>query len=153
MDTDALIDGWRELYQPRFMPTLWEHLISLAQLSHLAIPDAVILELERKDDELYKWCKSNEDVLSIESNGQIQSAVKELVIKYPQFAWSGFPKSKNFADPFVFASARVNNCSVVTHERATGNMSGPKLPDICRAEFISCLRFHDVIVQEGWIFR
>ena len=69
IDTDALIDGWTKQYQRSFMPTLWDdYLINLAKSSLLGIPDAVILELEAQDDELYKWCKMNEKVLSVESD-------------------------------------------------------------------------------------
>ena len=152
LDTSAIVDAWTEQYQPSFLEDLWISLISLAEASDLGIPDAVFLELHDRDDELYRWCKKNEDSLSIVSDNSVQKVVKNLEKKYPQFKFSGLPRSKNFADLFVIALARVHHSSVVVHEKATGNLRGPKIPDICHNEGIECIRFHDIIIREHWRF-
>jgi len=60
---------------------------------------------------------------------------------------------KSQADPFVIALAKARDAMVVTAESPTGNLRGPKIPDVCRAEGIEWGSFVEVLKREGWSFR
>ena len=154
LDTSALVDAWNEWYDPQILPKLWfEDMIQLANDSILTIPDAVLLELEKKLDDLYRWCKSSEDVLCHDSDVNVQTIVSEISNNYPNLSHGTSPSSKNFADPFVIATAAYFGCAVVTHEKPTNNMNGPRIPDVCRAMNIKKMKFADFVKEQGLHYR
>ena len=153
LDTNALIDAWNEWYSTYSHPTFWVKLEELARQGKLKISDTVLWELEEiEGDALTEWCKDREGFLCYPSDQAIQSAVGDLLNRYRNFGSTGLG-AKNYADPFVVALAKQNSgCHVVTHERATGNMNGPRIPDICRSEGIPIIRLPRLVQMEGWVF-
>ena len=108
LDTNVLIDAWREWYSTTSHPTFWERLEKLAENGQLKISDTVLWELEEVEgDTLTEWCKEREEVLCHPSDSMIQKSVRELGIRYANFVNSAFG-AKNFADPFVVAVAMQN---------------------------------------------
>jgi len=63
VDTSALIDLWVRYYPPDVFDTLWKHLDDLVRKGRLLAVDEVRRELEKKDDELYKWVKARPNML------------------------------------------------------------------------------------------
>jgi hypothetical protein len=55
------------------------------------------------------------------------------------------------ADPFVIALAQVNNCAVVTEEKA--RPTRPKIPDVCAGLGLRCINMLDLMRQERWSYR
>ena len=55
VDTSALLDAWVRYYPPDVFETLWKQLDSLVAKGRLLAIDEVRRELEKKDDELFKW--------------------------------------------------------------------------------------------------
>jgi len=152
IDTSALVDAWSKWYSPRSHPSFWEYLDELAQSNRATIPDAVLFELQEIDDGLFRWVKEREEYICTLSSTPIQEIVKYISNTYPNLRSAGTP-SKNFADPIVIAMAKYFNCAVVTHEQATGNLNGPKMPDVCKQERIRVMQFHHLVMQQGWTFR
>ncbi len=152
LDTSALVDAWRKWYSPRSIPSFWERLEELGRSEEAIIPDMVLLELERVDDELYRWCRERAGSLCAHSTQEIQDIVKMVADKYPNLRRAG-PSSKNLADPIVIAMAQHFSCAVVTHEHATGNLNGPRIPDVCRDMGIRVMQVHHLVLEQGWTFR
>lgn len=154
VDTNVLIDAWREWYAPTSHPTFWERLEQLAIQGKLKISDAVLWELEEvEDDTLTAWCKERENILCYPSVAELQRRVGRLGSQYPNFVNQKLG-TKNFADPFVVALAQMHpGCSVVTHEKGTGNLNGPRIPDVCKAEDIRFMRLPRLVREEGWVFK
>lgn len=151
LDTSALVDAWNKWYSPDTIPGVWDNLEDLGRSAQLTIPDAVLLELQIHDDALYRWCRDRKDFICTASSQEIQELVKEICDSYPNLRKAGTP-SKNFADPIVIAVAEHFGSAVVTHEIPTGNLNGPRIPDVCKDRGIRVLQFHRLVREQGWTF-
>jgi len=152
IDTSALVDAWTKWYSPRTIPSFWINIEYLGKEKILGIPDGVILELQVIEDDLYKWCKEREDIMSIISTDEIQALIKKIANEYPNLRNSSKAK-KNFADPIVIAAAEYHKCSVVTHESPTGTINGPRIPDVCKDKGLRVLQIHHLVKDQGWVFN
>lgn len=162
IDTSALIFLDRE-YSYDVFPALWDnHIIGLIEEGRLIASEEVKEELKRGDDELYDWISNNCSQMFIKTNDVIMSQVAQLLVQYPNLVNSDKP-SKDQADPFVIALAieapniceevcDEPDCVVVTYEQKTGNMNGPKMPDVCQACQIKVIKLIDIFKYEGWKF-
>jgi hypothetical protein len=54
-------------------------------------------------------------------------------------------------DPWVIALAQLQGCKVVTEE-SIGSEKRPKIPDVCDALELNCLRIADLIEELNWSF-
>lgn len=151
IDTSALVDAYTKWYSPKSIPTFWDRLEALADSGEATVPDAVLLELEVVDDGLYRWCKDREDAMVTPTTEDIQAIVTTISTSYPALRNAGAP-GRNFADPIVIALAEYLDFSVVTHELATGNLNGPRIPDVCRDKGISVMQVHHMVRELGWTF-
>ncbi|MGB9141127.1 MAG: DUF4411 family protein, partial [Aestuariivirga sp.] len=61
IDSSALIHGWRRVYRPKNFGLVWERLDILMDEGRLRSSIEVYNELEKKDDELFKWCKERKE--------------------------------------------------------------------------------------------
>jgi hypothetical protein len=68
IDSSALIHGWRRAYRPKNFGLVWERLAILAEERRLRASIEVYNELEKKDDELYKWCKDRKEKMFVENS-------------------------------------------------------------------------------------
>ena len=149
IDTSALIDAWTKWYPPNNFPTIWENIEDLGRNNILTIPDAVILELSAQDDDLYKWCKARNNYICTSSTEPRQKIIITVSNKYKNLIKSGTP-SRNFADPIVISIAEYFQCTVVTHEKFTGDLNGPRIPDVCKDMGIRVVQFHQVVQEQRW---
>lgn len=150
-DTSALVDAWTKWYSMSSIPRFWQNLEQLAVSSQALIPDAVLLELQPVDDELYRWCKTRESTLVAPTSQPVQELVAEISNGFPNLRHVG-PPGANFADPVVIALAIHMQFGVVTHEQATGNLHGPRIPDVCKARGVRVMQVHHVVLERGWTF-
>lgn len=162
VDSSAFIFLNRE-YSHDVFPDLWDKkILGLIGEGRLIATEEVKDELQRGDDFLKEWVKSKCDDMFIKTNGDLMGRVQKLLTDYPNFVNSSKP-SKDFADPFVIALALEApticadvcddpECVVVSYENYTGNMHGPKIPDVCRACNIRVIRLIDIFKAEGWKF-
>lgn len=151
LDTSALVDAWTKWYSPLTIPPFWDRIELLAQSGDLVIPDTVLLELEAVDDGIFRWCKDREAIICRPTTSEIQSIVTNISTIYPNLRHAGAP-GRNLADPVVIALAEYLSFMVVTHENATGNLNGPRIPDVCRDKGIRVMQFHHLVSEEGWVF-
>lgn len=152
LDTSALIDAWIHDYSPENFLPLWEKIIvELAKASELTVPENVLLELYGKDDELRKWVQGKKDYLCTTTLPEIQKLANEIANKHPNIGSKGIG-SKNFADVYVIATAEYLGGTVVTSEGFTGNIDGPKLPDVARYRNIRVIKFNQIIRDLGLKF-
>ena len=62
------------------------------------------------------------------------------------------PPVDSEGDPFVIATAQIHTAIVVTGERPSGKLSKPKIPDVCQALGMRCIRILGLIQAEKWSF-
>ena len=111
--------------------------------------DEVRLEIERKDDDLHKWCRARTKMFLPLTN-EIQTTAIGLLAVLPKLIDSR--PGKSMADPFVVATAHATGTAVVTQERPTGSLLRPKIPEACSHLKVRWMNLLDVIRAEGWIF-
>lgn len=150
LDTSALLYAMNERYPPGNFPSLWEKVEGLVAEERLTSPDEVYKEVEKKDDEAFKWCKARSGIF-VPLTGDIQLATIEILREFPRLVDT--KKQRQQADPFVIAVARVKGAAVLTAEthRANGSKA-PRIPDVCDHYGVDCHSFLDLIQIEGWVF-
>ena len=150
-DTSAIIQGWRRLYPPRVFPALWTEIETLIDNGTIVATEEVLVELERKDDEIYKWARKRNDMF-VPIDDRIQDTVRDVLKDHKKLLDTR--KSRSGADPFVIALAIVDNCTVVSEEGKTGSPDKrPNIPDVCEVLGVPCMKLLKMIEDEGWIFQ
>ena len=149
LDTSGILDGWKRHYPKDILPDLPERMDELAHARRLIIPEDVVRELKRHNDEAYKWSRQHK-AIHVPLTEEIQRFAKDVVLsRYPKLLSVG--SNKSGGDPWVIATAKVNGAMVITGEH-TGGSANPKIPFVCEELGIRHGRFIDIIRAEGWQF-
>jgi hypothetical protein len=150
VDTSSLINGFRINYPYLNFPRLWnENIPSLVASGELRATEEVLVELKQQDDELIQWIEEYSDELFVEIDDPIQREVIAILRGFPALIHAG--RGRSGADPFVIALAKLHTCVVVTEE-GRGSVKHPKIPDVCDALGVPCIRLVDMIAEQGWIY-
>lgn len=140
LDANVFIEAARRYYAFDIAPGFWHSLVEHARDGHLRSIDRVRDELERGQDELWKWAKeqfharffSTNDVSVTRHYGRIiQWASGEQ--QFSAAAKSVFAATDN-ADAWLVAYAMEENAVVVTHEGAKEDVKRRiPIPNVCEA--------------------
>lgn len=146
IDSSALIHGWCRVYRPKNFGFVWSGMDSLIEASRLRCSIEVYNELERKDDDLFAWCKERKESMVVEIDDDTQSILSEIMRDHPRLVDT--VKGRSGADPFVIALAQTTNpFMTVVSEETPGKT---KIPDVCNARNISYCSLADMIEKEEW---
>jgi hypothetical protein len=148
IDTSAILDGWRRYYPPDVFPDVWTGLDDLIARGDLAASEEVLVELEKRDDEIHAWAKERRDTLIVAIDDRVQGKVVEILAQDERLVRN----NRSGADPFVIGLAMVEACGVVTGERPSGSASKPKIPDVCAALNVRCIDLLGLFREQGWRF-
>jgi hypothetical protein len=143
-DSSTLIHAWNRVYRPKNFGFVWNGFDALIKEKRMRSSIEVYNELEKKDDELFKWCKERKEGIFVELDEEVQAHVARIMKAYPRLVDT--VKGRSGADPFVIALAAAGKMMVVTEEQP-GKM---KIPDVCKLEKIECTSLADLIEQENW---
>ena len=149
IDTSAILHAWLRAYPPANFPAFWSKIDGLINASDLIAIEEVLIELERKDDDVYRWAKSHSRMI-VAIDEPVQLAVQEVLGAHPRLIDTR--KSRSGADPFVIALAKVKGATVLTQESRSNNTSRPHIPDVCSALSIPCVDLLELIRQQRWVF-
>lgn len=149
LDTSAILDGWRRYYPPDVFPGVWERLDELIDDGSLRATEEVLVELERKDDEVFAWARRREH-LFVPIDDRIQDVVADILATHERLLDTRSGRSAG--DPFVIALAEIEKCTVVTGERATHSSDRPNIPDVCFARGLKSIPLLQLLREEGWTF-
>ncbi len=141
IDTNTLITPQNHFYPFDLFPVFWESLENLVKDGTAIIIENVAAEIKQeKDDELASWVtKHPEQIYKTESDKEIINVVsaifKELQNNENYDSAKSIDNWSKVADPWVIATAKVKNGTIVTFEKmasiSSGNPSGkPKIPNI-----------------------
>ena len=146
-DSSSLIHAWRRAYRPRNFPTFWERMEELVEEGRLRVSSEVYNELEKKDDDVFAWCKKHKSSIYVDINDAVQDRVIEIMGVYPRLVDT--KNGKSGGDPFVIAiaSCGLGITTVVTEENPGGN----RIPQVCSDEGVDCVNLADLIEREGWV--
>jgi hypothetical protein len=149
VDTSAILDAWIRYYPPDVFPGVWDRLDDLIKDGSLRATEEVLIELERKHDEVYAWAREREK-LFIAIDDRIQDVVSDILMSHERLLDTRAGRSAG--DPFVIALAEIERCIVVTGERATNSMIRPHIPDVCIARGVRSMTVIELLRAEGWRF-
>lgn len=142
VDTSGWLDGWQRNYPPDVFPTLWAKVEALVSTGEIFSSEEVYVELQKKDDDIHDWVKARKNML-VPLSEEIQKIASDLLSEFPRLVDTLRNRSK--ADPFVIATAINRGGTVVTGEPVTGNMSKPRIPDVCNVKGVRCITFLQMI--------
>lgn len=150
-DSSAFIHAWHRAYRPKNFPSFWTALEEAIVAGEIVASTEVLSELERKDDDIHKWCKRLAAAVSVEVDDEQQAHMQHIMGTYPRLVDT--VKGRSGADPFVIAVARMRYGKIiVVSEEDFGKKDSPRIPDVCRAEKILCYKLADFIEARGWSF-
>lgn len=150
IDTSSLVEAWVRRYPMENFPALWTRIEDLIKGGRLLASEWVKFELEKSDDDLWAWCKSQKQ-LFVPSTRSIQAQAANIVNRFHRLTTGS--GSANAADPFVVAAAQVYGLIVVTEEKpAEAQQKLRKMPDICRTLSVPCTNILGLIKGERWVF-
>lgn len=147
LDTSGILDAWVRHYPPDVFPAIWTNMDAAAKAGEIVVIDEVVRELERKDDAIHEWVKQREAMI-VTIDSPIQANVVQIMSKYPRLVDT--KKNRSGCDPWVIALAQSRNLTVVTAEKATNNLTKPKIPDVCNDLNIRCVDVIGLFRSLGW---
>lgn len=150
-DTSAFLNSWNRYYPPDLFPSLWERFDDLIKSGNIIATEEVLIELERKDDDIYRWALDRRQMF-VPMYGDIQQAAISILAQYPRLIDNR--RNRSGADPFVIALAQIQmeDCAVVTYETHSDSQNRPRIPDVCAALGIRCINVRQLIQEQGWRF-
>jgi predicted nucleic acid-binding protein len=146
-DTSAILDAWVRHYPPDVFPTIWDRMDQAATQGQICVIEEVVIELKRKDDDIYKWIESRESMI-VAIDEDIQRNLAAIMKNYPRLVDT--KKNRSGCDPWVIAHAQSRGHAVVTAEKATGSLTKPKIPDVCGALAVPCIGVVEFFRRQGW---
>ena len=153
IDTSAILDAWIRYYPHDTFPSFWSRFKDLGSSQVGVATELVEHELSKKDDGCLKWFKENNlNVFFVGLTESVQNVVTEMM-RNPNYQRLVEDRKGTFgADPFVIALAKVEDLTVVTGERASNNLTKPKIPDVCMDMGIQCINILELMRRERWQF-
>lgn len=107
IDTSAILDGWKRYYPPDVFPDVWTGLDDLIARGDLAATEEVLVELEKRDDEIHAWAKERRAPMIVAIDDRVQEKVVEILAAHERLVRN----NRSSADPFVIGLAMVEGCA------------------------------------------
>lgn len=142
IDSNSLITPFEKYYPFDFAKSFWQQLKINIEYGNIVILDMVKSEITTKKDELSDWLNAlticdyidhrNTDIIEVYS--QVLESIKNNNC-YKDTALNDW-SSINSADPWLIATAKVNNYTIVSFETPNKGLNAsnpsrrPKIPDI-----------------------
>ena len=151
-DSSSLIKASAVLYPIDNVPALWIKIEELIRSDRLKMSEPVFDEVMRGED-LKNWPREKElkPFLLSRVNESVQNALRGIQSDYENL--THVQTGKSSADPWVIALAmEYRRGVVVTEEQPTGNLQGPRIPDVCKDRGIECVNIAGLVTRENWVF-
>ena len=130
LDANVFIGGWTSYYSMALCPSYWNILSTLAAEGRIFAPMEVRRELEKIEDDLFRWVKERDNFFR-EPDQQVQIILRDILRDFERLVDD--TKQRSLADPWVIAHAKAANAVVVTKEQPSNSPKRIKIPDVCRA--------------------
>ena len=143
IDACALIDAAKEykMSKKTFSP-IWEAFDELIKKGELITSIEILDEL--KDDDLIEWSKHRKE-LFFPLSKEVQEETMNVLKKYPTMIKIKSAANSN-GDPFLVATAIVNDGCIVTNERIGDEKTGDfHIPNVCKGFDIPFMDLHSFI--------
>jgi len=151
IDTCSLLEGVvNRPYEKEFFPIHWRNLDNEIDNGLIVSTSLVYKELEEKDDGIYRWAQSHQDMFK-PPLVNVQKELTNLYTMFPIWANYNLNKKPTWADPEVIAFSKANNLILVSQEKINLNSTKEKnykIPTICCKFGVECITLLELIKRE-----
>lgn len=151
IDTCSLLEGASgRRYEQEFFPVHWKNLNDKIDDGIIISTMLVYKELEQKDDGMYNWAKSKQDLFHIPPV-EVQDEITNLFTTFREWA-KNINKKPTWADPEVIAFSKAYDLILVTQEACNINSTKEikyRIPTICHKYGVKCIDFLELIKREN----
>jgi len=144
IDTDALIHAYRYDFPPEGNHAgFWEWLDVLAQSIDIFIPESVLKEIKEGNDALADLLRKLYHLKDLPTEDSLKH-IPTVLKAYGALTEIDLEIIGAKADPYIIAHAIELKAKVVTNEIPEPGRTAPrnkKIPDICSALRVSCVRY------------
>lgn len=156
VDTSTLVD--LRHYPRHIFASVWQRFEQVISEGRLISTDEVLVELARRDDDLFHWAQAHRALFRPPTR-EVILRVQQILNDFPE--WGDLANRETaWADPLVVAEAIVEHrrqeeglfgspCLVLTEEKKPPAL---RIPRVCRRYGIEALNFHEMVEREGWTF-
>ncbi len=141
-------------YYPSAFPSFWEGVNALVEDGTIRSVKEVFNELQNDNRVAFiqEWASEHRGIFFTPTQAEIEAVKAILAIPHFQAVIDkrSLLKGTPVADPFIVASARVNDAVVITEESMRPNAA--KIPNICDHFAVECHNLEWLIEQQGWKF-
>lgn len=162
IDSNSLITPFEKYYPFDFAKRFWKQLETNIAKGNIVILDMVKSEITKKDDELSDWIGDlattnfidHRNIAIIEIYRQVLESIKNNDC-YKDTALNDWA-SINSADPWLVATAKANNYTIVSFEtpnkglNASNPSKRPKIPDIASEFDVEVVDLFDMMRNLGF---
>ena len=161
IDSNALMTPYRFYYAFDLIPAYWTELKKFFESGQIVVLDVVKAEVDKGEDDLALWLSQIENLVVIpkvtEKTIKNYQDILEFVKSsgyYKEEALQAWAPS-SVADPWLIASAKANDFTLVTQEVPSGGLSKKhpnkkaKIPDIARFFDVKTIRIYDMMRNLG----
>lgn len=151
LDTNILIQAKNDYYAFDICPGFWDWLRRSNEQGILHSIRPVLEELRVQEDELTAWANEQTPDFFLPLD---EAAVAQIsrITRWVQSEDYRDDAKREFlatADPLLIAYAAAHDLTVVTHEiHSQGSRRKVKIPTVCRALHISCIRTFQMLSNE-----
>ena len=82
IDTSAILDAWRRRYPPDVFPAVWVRFDEAIDAGDLGGSEEVLLEIEKRDDEVHEWAKARKAKMFMPIDEEQQRHVSSILSKH-----------------------------------------------------------------------
>lgn len=142
-------------YRRDVFPAIWDKISELIAQGRLVAPREVLRELERGDPDIYAWAKAQPIFADLDD--QQLAAARDI---QSRFDLTDRDATGPMADELVVALplSRVagrlmpGDSYIVVTQESRGGRGSSKIPNVCDAFGIPCIKLADLFQREGLLF-
>ncbi len=141
LDSNVLIQAWRTYYSQDLCPDYWKILNQLGRERILFIPQEVLDEINKTEDDLTEWLNSSEIPVA-NTTEDVTLCVREIFERDPSHKrLVDSIKQRSMADPWIIAHAMNAQATVVTQEQMNTSKRPEriKIPNVCKNMGVHCI--------------
>ena len=137
----------RRVYPNDVFPGAWQAISQMAESGRLISSIEVLIELEAQEDIITDWARKHRQIF-LPLFTDIQNKATEVLRDFPNLL--DLNNQKSSADPFLIATAILNQCVVVTEETAKGNGAKViRIPNVCMTLGLTCFNLLELFRTEN----
>jgi hypothetical protein len=141
-------------YFPDRFPSFWNYLSEYVTNGKIISVKEVFNELDTNysRQHLREWIKINRSIFRVPEEMEMAFITQIFSIQHFQYlvTQKQLLKGTPVADPFIIASAKINDACVVTEEEKKKNAS--RIPNVCEYFGIECTNLEGFMEKENWEF-